>query len=162
MAGVEEGRAQIPGASSRRCAVSRDAAEAVEAVERVERACRAARAQPRALAACRLARAMPRLLLVQMRGIEHHQARQFARRGGGDDLAAEAALDEQRQAPAVVEMGVGQQQEVDCRGVEAEGLGILLIELAPALIHAAVDQDAAAGALDQVAGAGDAAVGAVE
>ena len=44
-----------------------------------------------------------------MRGILEHDLRQLARRGGGDHLAAKAALDEQRQAPAVIEVGVREQ-----------------------------------------------------
>ena len=63
---------------------------------------------------------------------------------------------------AVIQMGVGEEDRVDARGVEAEGLGVLLLELASALVEPAVDQHAAPGALDEMAGAGDAAIGAVE
>jgi len=50
---------------------------------------------------------------------------------GGDDLALEARPDQQRDPATVVEVGVGQEQEVDLRRVEAEGSGILLGDLAP-------------------------------
>ena len=49
------------------------------------------------------------LFFLQMGRIQHDQPRQFARGGGGDDLAAKAALYQQRQASAVIEMGVGEQ-----------------------------------------------------
>ena len=43
-------------------------------------------------------------------------------------------------------------------GLEAEGRGVLLVELAPALVQAAIDQEATTVALDHMAGAGDTAV----
>ena len=55
-----------------------------------------------------------------------------------------------------------QQQEVDACGIEPQLGGVLFLQFAPALEHAAVDQQALAGALEQVAGTGDVAVGAVE
>ena len=103
-----------------------------------------------------------RVFFLQMGGVEHHQPREFARRAGGDDLAAEAALVQQRHAPAMVEVGVGQQQYVDRRRVEAERRGVFVVEVAAALEEAAVDEDALAAGLDQVARAGDVAIGAVE
>jgi hypothetical protein len=92
-----------------------------------------------------------------MGGVEHDQASELARGGRGDDLAPEAALDQQRHTPAVIEMGMGQQQEIDRLGLEAEGRGVLLLPLAAALIETAVGQDAGAEHLDEMAGAGDAA-----
>ena len=97
-----------------------------------------------------------------MGGVEHHQPRQLARRAGGDDLAAEAALVKQRDAPAMVEMGVGQQQRVDRRRVEAERRRVFVVEVAAALEEAAVDENALAAGLDEMARAGDVAIGAVE
>lgn len=44
------------------------------------------------------------ILLLKVRGIEQHEPRQFARRRGRDDLAAETGLYEQRNASAVIEM----------------------------------------------------------
>ena len=62
----------------------------------------------------------------------------------------------------MVEMGVGEQHHVDGLRVEAEGLAVVLGKLAAPLEHAAIDQDALACRFDQVTGAGDGAVGAVE
>ena len=83
-----------------------------------------------------------------MGGVEHHQPREFARRAGRDDLAAEAALVKQRDAPAMVEMSVGQQKRVDRRGVEAERRRVFVVELAAALEEAAIDENALAAGLD--------------
>ena len=143
MSGVEEG-----GDNARRerdrLAVGGDAAEAVAGVERVERPVER-RAVGRTVAAARVAPRPPaRLLFLQMGGVEHHQPGEFARRAGGDDLAAEAALVKQRYAPAMVEMGVGQQQGVDRRGVEAERRRVFVVELAAALEKAAIDENALA------------------
>ena len=62
----------------------------------------------------------------------------------------------------MVEMGVGEQEKVDAGGVEAEVAGVLLLDLARALIEAAIDQQPLARAFQQMTGAGDAPVGAVE
>jgi hypothetical protein len=83
-----------------------------------------------------------RLLLVQMRRVEQHQPRKVARGRGADDLTAKPALHQERNASAMVEMGMGQQQHVDIGGVEAEIVGVLLVQLPPALEHAAIHEDA--------------------
>ena len=93
VAGVDEGRAHAVG-ELQRLIVARRPAEIVEDVQasrmRVERrAIGSALRLPRAWAI--LAR-VARVLFLQMRGIEHHQPGQFARRRRGDDLAAKAAL----------------------------------------------------------------------
>ena len=103
-----------------------------------------------------------RLFLLEVGGVEQDEAREFAGGGGGQDFAAKTAPDEQRQAPAMVEMGVGQQNEVDLARRKAEILRIFLLDAPPALIEPAIDQDFAARRLQQMAGAGDAAIGAVE
>ena len=69
---------------------------------------------------------------------------------------------QQWQAAAVIQMGMGQQHEIDGGGIKAERLGIFLGQLASALVEATIDQNPAAGAFNEVAGTGDAAVGAVE
>ena len=92
MAGVEEGRAQ-----ARRqfdlLAIGDDASETVEHLHarRAGDKQRLDRLIPRAAPLVR-ACTKPRFLLLQMRGVEQHQPRQFARRRRGDDLAAKAAL----------------------------------------------------------------------
>ena len=57
---------------------------------------------------------------------------------------------------------MGQEQVVDAGGVEAEVGGIVLLDLMAALVQAAVDQDAGALDLQQVAGAGDLLCGPVK
>ena len=135
MAGVEESGAQA-GREVDGAAIVGDAAETVEDVDRVEQRIERRAAPSPARPGARRAKRPAMLFLLQMGGVEQHQPRQFAGRGGGDDLALKAALDEQRQAPAMVEMGVGQQDEnVDGRGIEAEVVGVLLLERAAALIE---------------------------
>jgi hypothetical protein len=107
-------------------------------------------------------RSAPGLLLMKVRRVQQHEAREFARGGSGDDLTAEAPLDEQRNTSAVIEVRVGEKQIVDLGRIETKGTGILLVEFATALKQAAVDQNAAAGTVHHVAGPGDAPVGAVE
>ena len=150
-----------PAANAMRLAVSGDAAEAVAGVERVEQTVER-NAVSRVAPARVASRLLARLLFLQMGGVEHHQPRQFARRAGGDDLAAEAALVQQRNASAMIEMRVCEQQRVNRRGVEAERRSVLVVEVAAALEEAAIDENALAAGLDEMARAGDVAVGAVE
>jgi hypothetical protein len=74
----------------------------------------------------------------------------------------EAPLDEQRHAAAVIEVRVREQYQIYAGGIEPERVRVLFVKLASTLVHAAVDQDAPPATLDQVAGAGHAAIGAVE
>ena len=104
----------------------------------------------------------PGFLLLQMCRVEHHQPRELARRARGDDLAAEAALHEQRDAARSGPGGRGSAARVDVGGVEAERLGVLLLDLAAALVQAAVDQHALARAFDQMTGSGHSVVRAVK
>ena len=105
---------------------------------------------------------MARVLLLQMRAIEHHETAELAGGGGRNDLATKPALLQQRYAPAMIEMGMGEQQHVDRGGVEAEGAGVFLVEFATALIEAAIDQDALPARFQQMTGTCDAQVGSVE
>ncbi|OIQ66727.1 hypothetical protein GALL_517000 [mine drainage metagenome] len=109
-----------------------------------------------------LARVVAGFVFLQPGGIHHHYPGQCPAGGSGDDLAAKTAFDQQRQPAAVVQMSVGEQHIIYGGRVEAEGLAVLFVQLMSALIHAAVDQDILAGAADHVAGAGDAAVGAMK
>src|SRR5665647_1882455 len=89
---------------------------------------------------CRPAPAVLCLFLLQMRRIHHHQTSQFARGCGGDDLAAESPLGQQRQAPAVIQVGMGKEYEINLFWIETERLAVLFLNLAAALIQTAVDQ----------------------
>ncbi len=161
VAGIEKGGAN-PGGEIERLAVVRVASEEIERSERIDDGIERLAVGLPAAVPRRLPPSMPRILLLQVGGVEKHQPRKLARGGGGDDLAVEASLHEQRKAPAMVEMRMRQKHDVDGRGVEAEGLCVVLLDLAAALIETAIDKDLAAGTLDQVARAGDAAIGAVE
>ena len=57
---------------------------------------------------------------------------------------------------------MGQQYEVDGGGIKAERSGIFLVQLAVTLTEPAVDQDSLPSTFDQMTGAGDTAIGAVE
>jgi len=48
------------------------------------------------------------LFFLQVGGVQHHQPGQLPGRGGSDDLALEAALGQQGNPSAVVEVGVSQ------------------------------------------------------
>ena len=162
MSGVVEGGAN-PLGQFHRLAVRHMASKTLETVEHIQRGVQRLHLGGAAVSLPRqFALAVLRLLLLQAGGVEQHQSRQLERWRGADDLTLETALDQQRNASAVVEMGVGQQQVVDAGGIEAEGGRVLFIEFPPALVHAAVDENPLAGAFDHVAGAGDALIGAVE
>jgi hypothetical protein len=62
----------------------------------------------------------------------------------------------------VVEVRMGEEQEIDPSGIEAEGSRVLLHKLALPLEKAAVDENFFPRAFDHVAGAGYIVVGAVE
>jgi hypothetical protein len=159
--GVEEGRTDAR-RDLERLPVTRDAAEVVQHGERIQdRIQRGDRVRVLAAAPGAM-RAAARFFLLQVGGVLHHQARQLARGGGRHDLAAEPAPGQQRQTAAVIQVGMGEQHMIDLRGIEAERLGVLLLQFATALIQAAIDQDAAARAFDHMAGSGHAPVGAME
>jgi hypothetical protein len=80
----------------------------------------------------------------------------------GDDPSPESLFHQQGQAPAVVQVGMGQEQQVDGGRVETERAPVLLVQLVTALVHATVDQDPSATAFDEVTGAGNLAVCAVK
>ncbi len=102
------------------------------------------------------------LLGLQIGRIQHDQPRQFGGRLGGDDLTLKSPLHQKRQPAAMIEMRMGEQNEVDRARVEAERDGVILIELAAALEQAAIHQDAAPLGFHQMAGPRDALGRAVE
>ena len=103
-----------------------------------------------------------RLFLLQTCRIQQHQARQFDGRRGRDDFTPEAALRQQRDAATMVQVSMRQQQEIDRSWVKTHRLGILLGQLAPALVQAAIDEDALTRTFNQVTGTGNTLVGPVE
>ena len=117
MAGIDEGRAQA-GEQLERLVVAGGPLELIQTIPGVRH--RIQRLRARLVDA--LPTGAPRLMFgvfcLQMRGIQHDQASELAGRAGRDDLAAEPALGEERQAPAMIEMRVGQQHHVDRRRME--------------------------------------------
>ena len=98
----------------------------------------------------------------QRGGVEQHDRHQLG--GGllGEDRAAETARHQLRDAADVVDVRVAGHQRIDRLGIEREGFEVRRLHLAAALLHAAIEQDALAGGLDQVHGSGHLPGGAVE
>ncbi len=67
----------------------------------------------------------------------------------------ESPFDEERQATDMIQVCMRQQNVVDGRGVKSKWRGIVFLQFAAALEHAAVDQNADAAGLQQMTGAGD-------
>ncbi len=143
-------------------AVARHPTEALQGVESIEEGIERLYLSIRLAAFPGAAVPIAGLFLLQSGCVEHDQSGQFAAGGGGDDLSAKAAIDQQRNAPAMVEVGMGQQQVVDACRVEPEVIGIVFFELAAPLVEAAVHQNAGSGAFEQMAGAGHVPGGTVE
>ena len=62
----------------------------------------------------------------------------------------------------MIQMCMSQQYIVNAGGVKAERFGVLLVQLAAALIHPAVDQDPLPGAFNQMTGTSDVAIRSVK
>ena len=84
---------------------------------------------------------------------QHHRAK-IGRGLGGDDPAAEALSRQAGQEAAVVDMSVGEEHRIEAVGLEEEGVPVARPNFPFALEHSAVDQQAPAGRLQQVAGTG--------
>ena len=67
-----------------------------------------------------LAVAVLGVALLNMSGVEQHDAHEVGGHTGGQDASREAALDQQRDAARVVDVRVGDEQDVDVAGVEGE------------------------------------------
>ena len=80
-------------------------------------------------------------LLVQVTGVEKYEGRQLDRPGRRMDLALVAGLDEHRQAAAMVEVGVGQDDGIELARVEPERHPVADRFVRAALEHPAIDQD---------------------
>ena len=95
----------------------------------------------------------------QARRVLEHDARQVGGRVVGVDRPAVAAPRQQRQAADVVDVRVREHQRVDRGEVEGKLVGVARVLVAPALHHAAIEQDAPARCMHQVARAGNLARG---
>ena len=92
-----------------------------------------------------------RELLLELRRVEEHEPGQL---GGGrraHDRAPEALLDQQREQPAVVEVGVGEDDGVERRRVHAQRHPVAHRLVGAALEHPAVDEDPRVARVDEVA-----------
>lgn len=76
----------------------------------------------------------------ERRGVEQHDAAQIPRRAMGVDRPAEPALDEQRQTPRVIEMGVAQYDRVDGLRIKRKRAPVARLFRRTALDQAAVEQ----------------------
>ena len=103
-----------------------------------------------------------RVPFLQARRVLPEHVAQVAGGVLGVNGAAEALLDQERQAARVVQVRVAQDHGVDPRGIEWEWLAVALLLLAATLDQAAVEQDPMGPDLQHVAGTGDATRGAVE
>ena len=102
-----------------RLAIDRASTARIEAVEGVEhRVKRRGRLVVRFLPSS-LAQIRPHLFFLQVRGIEHDKPGELTGGRGRDDFPAKAALGEQRQAPAMIEVCMRQQHPIDAGGIEA-------------------------------------------
>ena len=102
------------------------------------------------------------LALLDVAAVGQHEGGEIDGRRRGVDRPREPVLAELRHEPAVVDVGVGQEEEVDARRLERERPVVELADALRTLEHAAVDQEAPAPVLDQVARAGHRAGAAME
>lgn len=96
----------------------------------------------------------------QMSGVGQQQMAQVLRRGRAVDFAAEAVPHQQRQIAAVVQVGVGQHDGVQCRRIKGQGFPVLHAQRFVALEQAAVQEEAETLCGDEVPGAGNGSCGA--
>ena len=100
-----------------------------------------------------------RVLLLNMGGVQQHDLQQLGGEAGGKNAALETLLDEHGNPAGVVNVGVGYQNVVN--GIGGEGK-FAVGDFVPALLEAAVDEDAVSVDLQTVAASGDALVRAVK
>ena len=97
--------------------------------------------------------------LLNVGGVQQHDVHEVGRHTGGEDAALEALLHQHGHPAGMVNMGVGDEHEVDAAGMEGQGFVVYLV---PSLLQAAVDQDVFAVDLQTVTAAGHALVSAVK
>ena len=93
---------------------------------------------------------------VEADRVAQHDGQQIGRGTGAVNRPLEPLVYQQRQHPAVVQMGVGQDDSVNTVGAEAEALVVDAFNRIAALAQAAIQQDPSAGlGLQQVTGPRD-------
>jgi hypothetical protein len=95
-----------------------------------------------------------RVLFLDLRRIHEGDREEIGRRGRCQDRSREAVVDEARQKAAVIEMGVGEEDEIQVRRRDRERVPVAAEER-PFLIEPAVDQAAQAIGLDEIRGPRD-------
>ena len=90
--------------------------------------------------------------LLNMGGVLQHDIQQIRRQASGEDTALKTLLDQQGDTAGVVDMGVSHQHIVDLARMEGQA-GV--IDLVPALLQAAVNEDTLAAHLQTMAAAGN-------
>ena len=98
---------------------------------------------------------------LDLRRIAEDQLGEVGRGRRGEDLAAETLADQLGNQSAMVEMGMGQQQNVDLLGLDRAGLPVA-VEKIPLLKHPAIDEDSRAIGFEVIPRAGHLPVGAEE
>ena len=100
-----------------------------------------------------------RVALLNVGRVEQHDLHQISRHARCEDPAVKAVFHQQRDAAGVVDVRVGDEQNVDAAGGKGE---ITVVELIAPLLQAAVNEDLLAVDLQTVAGACHAAVSSVK
>ena len=102
-----------------------------------------------------LARAPLRLVLLDVRRVEQHDLGQVAGGQGRVDGLGEALLHQPRDPSRVIDVGMGQEHEVQLQRIEGERVEVESLLPVSSLVHAAIHQEAGVTHLDHVARSGD-------
>ena len=98
--------------------------------------------------------------LLDVGAVGEHHLREIDGGGGRIDRTAKAERPQARQQPAVVDVGMRQQHEIERLRIEAPVAPVQRARIGPALEHAAVDDEAGARCFEQETRSGDLARGA--
>jgi hypothetical protein len=105
--------------------------------------------------ATRLPLRAPRVDFLDVAAVGEHHPGQVDGGSGGVDRPGEALAHQPRQQPAVVDVRMRQQHEVERGRIEGKAPAVARRGFAPALEHAAIDQEPDLFGFDQNAGTGD-------
>ena len=92
------------------------------------------------------------IALLNVGAVQQHDAHQLAGEAAGIDLSGVAPLVKQGDASGMVDMGMGSEHIIHLAGCKGQ---LVVVNLVPALLQAAVHQDPLAAGVDAVAAAGD-------
>ncbi len=94
-----------------------------------------------------------------MGGVHKHHTEQVDGGRGGEDPPAVAERNQARQQSGMVQVGVGEEHEVDPAQLEIQRIAVLAVGFAPALEEPAIHQECTVLVIDAQAGSGDLASG---